>query len=227
MLQEIVSNVFTFSGLMVGRVYLITEGDGLTLIDASIPPVGNRILSQLEASGHHLNDVKRILLTHAHPDHTGSIVDIVKATGAKLIVPEGEQAVVNGKIPIPRAPTSFKPPETTLTGMKVDQTLADGQVLENVLGGLQAIHTPGHAPGHMAYWQPERRILFCGDVIFNIPTRMRLPFKMLTVDMAQDIQSIAKLVALEPEIICFGHGKPITQNATQQLRTFAKKVGAL
>ena len=225
-MEEIVPGVFTFTKLMVGRVYLLTEGDGLTLIDTSIASAGKKILAQLRDAGHELASVKRILITHAHPDHVGSVAELKKATGAQLIVPEGERAVVDGEIPVPRAPTFIKPPKTMFKDMKADQTLADGDVLADVFAGLQAVSTPGHAPGHMAYWQPERRILFCGDAIFNAPRKARLPYKILTVDMAENIRSIAKLAALEPEVICFGHGKPVTQNAAQFLKDFAKKVGA-
>ncbi len=226
MLQEIVPNVFTFTGLMVGRVYLITQGDGLTLIDASIPPAGSKILAQLKAAGHSLEDVNRILITHAHPDHVGGIVEIQKATGAKLMVPEGEVSTIQGEHPIPSAPTRFTPPETILENMTADATMADGDILEDVYDGLHCVSTPGHAPGHMAYWQPQTRVLFCGDAIFNMPIKMRLPYQFLTVDMAKNIRSIGKIAKLEPEVICFGHGKPVTQNASQMLHEFAKKVGA-
>lgn len=226
-MEEIVPHVFTFTKLRAGRAYLLTEGDGLTIIDASIASSGKAILAQLESAGHALNAVKRILITHAHPDHVGAVTTLQKATGAQLIVPDGERTVIEGEIPIPRAATFLKPPATILKGMKADQTLDDGDVLHEVLGGLQAINTPGHSPGHMAYWQPERRILFCGDVIFNIPRKMRLPFAFLTYDMAENIRSIGRLVPLEPEVICFGHGRPVTQNAAQALRDFAHRIGAI
>lgn len=225
-MQKIVSGVYTFTGLMVGRVYLLTEGDGLTLIDASIPSAGKKILAQLTAAGFSAENLRRILITHAHPDHVGAIPDIVHAARAQLIVPERERAVVDGERPIERAAGWLKPPQTVLKDMKADATLADGDVLPNVLEGLEAIHTPGHAPGHTAYWQPQRRILFCGDAIFNAPST-RLPLNMLTVDQAENIRSIAKLEALKPNVICFGHGKPITTNAAQRLTAFARKVGAI
>ena len=222
-MREIIPNVYTFTGLLVGRVYLITEGDGLSIIDAGIPPAAGKILSQLSAAGHAATDVKRIIITHAHPDHVGAIPELKKATGAQLIVPAGERAVFDGEQAIPRAPTLIKPPSTVFKDMKADRTLEDEEVLSEVYGGMQAVSTPGHAPGHMAYWLPEQKVLFCGDVIFNTP-RMRLPLRFLTVDMAQNIKSIARLTELEPEVICFGHGKPATQNSTLTLQAFAAKV---
>ena len=225
-MQQIIPNIYTFSGLMMGRVYLLTEGDGLTLIDASIASAGKKILAQMAEAGFSAENLKRILITHAHPDHIGSIPALVKATGAQLVVPEGERAVVDGEMPIPRASGWLRPPETVLEDMKADATVANSDVLQDVLGGLHAIHTPGHAPGHMSYWQPERGILFCGDVIFNAPS-MRLPLQMLTVDMTENIRSVARLEALKPKTICFGHGKPMIEQAAQKLTAFAKKVGAI
>jgi glyoxylase-like metal-dependent hydrolase (beta-lactamase superfamily II) len=103
--------------------------------------------------------------------------------------------------------------------------VADQEMMPEVLGGLQVIMAPGHAPGHTAYWQPERRILFCGDAIFNAPN-LRLPFAMLTVDMAENIRSVGKLAGLEPEVVCFGHGQPMTNNTAVRIRGFAQKVGS-
>ncbi len=103
--------------------------------------------------------------------------------------------------------------------------MEDGEIIEGVLGGLTAVSTPGHAPGHLSFWQAERRILFTGDVIFNWP-RLRLPFAMLTVDMAENIRSVGKVAALEPAVACFGHGKPILENTTEVIKGLAQKVGA-
>jgi glyoxylase-like metal-dependent hydrolase (beta-lactamase superfamily II) len=106
----------------------------------------------------------------------------------------------------------------------VDRALSGGETLE-IMGGLQAVFTPGHAPGHLAFWQPQQRLLFCGDVMFNL-TKMGLPFRLVTVDMAEDKRSIQKLAKLDPAIICFGHGNPVTENAAERLRALAQQVSA-
>ena len=145
------------------------------------------------------------------------------ATNAQIIVPKGERAAFDGEIPIPRAATTLRPPETVLEDMKADRTLRPDEVMDEVMGGLQAIFTPGHAPGHMAFWQPDRRILFCGDVLFNFPW-LRLPFRMLTVDPEQNKQSVHRLVKLKPEVVCFGHGKPMVTGTSQRLQAFANNL---
>jgi glyoxylase-like metal-dependent hydrolase (beta-lactamase superfamily II) len=214
----------------VGRVYVIEDSDGLTIIDASVPGQTNRILAQVKELGHEPQAVKRLLLTHAHPDHVGSLPELKAATGAQLITHALERPVVEGKMAIPRVPPEklglikFRPPNTILKPTPVDRELQGGETLD-IMGGLQAVFTPGHAPGHLSFWQPQKRVLIAGDVIFNM-FGLGLPFAFLTVDMAEDKRSIRKLVDLKPAIICFGHGDPVTENTPERLQAFAQKVGA-
>jgi glyoxylase-like metal-dependent hydrolase (beta-lactamase superfamily II) len=224
-MQQIIPGLYTFTGLMAGRAYAIEDADGLTLIDTSITPAGPKILQQLAAAGHQPNAVKRILITHAHPDHVGSLPFLQEKTGAQVRASALEAEVIEGKKAIPRRPSNPRPPQTQYPGSPVDRLLADGDVLAEVMGGLQAVFTPGHAPGHLAFWQPDKKVLFCGDTIFRIPFNMRLPYAMLTVDMAENIRAIGRLASLNPDIICFGHGKPLQENSANLLRQFAQKVG--
>ncbi|MBZ0319874.1 MAG: MBL fold metallo-hydrolase [Anaerolineae bacterium] len=224
-MQPISENVYTFTGLPAGRVYCLVDSDGLTLIDASVPPAGKRILKQIMAKGYQPKDVKRILITHAHPDHVGALSYLRDVTGAAIWASAAEKPVIQGEMPIPRRKAGIRPPNTTLKPVPVDRELSDGETLPEILGGLQVIATPGHAPGHISFRHPEKRILFTGDVIFNIPRRMRLPYAFLTVDMDENRRSVTKIAALEPKIMCFGHGRPITENATEQLRIFSQKYG--
>lgn len=230
-MQQIAPNIYTFSRLIVGRVYLIEEEAGLTIIDASISNAISQILHQVVAKGHKLNEVKRVLLTHAHPDHYGSLHMLQKATQAEVWTSAAEKEVVEKQIPIPQPPLEslsfigkrLRPPETFIPKpATVNRVLNDGEVLPEILGGLQVVATPGHAPGHLAFWHPERKILFCGDVLFNWPN-LRLPFAPLTVDMTENKRSIAKIAALEPEIVCFGHGRPLVKNAAARLKGLAKR----
>jgi glyoxylase-like metal-dependent hydrolase (beta-lactamase superfamily II) len=107
----------------------------------------------------------------------------------------------------------------------VDREVQDGETLPEVLGGLTVVATPGHAPGHLAFWQPALRLLFCGDVIFRLPN-LRLPYSFFTVDMEENKRSIRRVAALEPAIVCFGHGRPLRQNTAAAIHAFAQKVGA-
>lgn len=229
-MQTIIPNVHTITGLMVGRVYLIEDPDGLTLIDTSIAPSGGKILDQIRAMGRQPSDVKRILITHAHPDHIGSLPELKAATGAQVIASAVERPVIEGQIPIPRvtpekavgiARLGLRPPSTTVKPTPVDRVVGDGDILTEVLGGLQVIATPGHAPGHIAFWQPEKRLIFLGDVLMRFGNWIRLPISSLTCDMEEDIRSLKKVADLNPAIVCFGHGVPLTENAAQVLHRLA------
>jgi glyoxylase-like metal-dependent hydrolase (beta-lactamase superfamily II) len=223
-MKEIVPGVYTFEGLMAGRVYLLEGDEGLTLIDTSIGNAGSKILGQLEKAGHKAGDVKQILITHAHPDHVGSLKQLKAAMGAVVVASELEKPVIEGEMAVPRPAGGLRPPSTTFERVEVDRVVRDGEMIEGVLGGLTAVWTPGHAPGHLSFWQPERRILFTGDVIFNWPS-LRLPFAMLTVDMAENIRSVGKVAALDAAVACFGHGNPIVTNTAEAIRGLARKVG--
>jgi glyoxylase-like metal-dependent hydrolase (beta-lactamase superfamily II) len=223
-MKQIVAGLHYVTGLMVGRVYVIEDPDGLTVIDAGISSAPRKIVRQIEALGRRAKDVKRILITHAHPDHVGGLHELQQLTGAQVIASKVEQPVVEGRQAITRRPKGLRPPNTMVKGTPVDRAVEDGDRID-VFGGLQVVFTPGHSPGHIAFWQPDRRILFCGDVIFRAPTpSLRLPFAMLTVDMHENIRSVKRLAELDAAIVCFGHGDPLTENTAQHVRDFARKV---
>lgn len=229
-MRAIVPGLFMFTGLPVGRVYLVVDGDELTLIDTSIAAAGKRILAQLQTAGYALNQVRHILVTHAHPDHVGSLPALRQATGAQVLASARERPVIEGIEPIATPPREdlrglarlVRPAPMRLPATPVDRVIGEGDLLP-VFGGLQVLATPGHAPGHLAFWQPERRVLFCGDTIFRLPN-LRLPFSFFTADMAANRRSIARLATLAPDVICFGHGSPLLRNSAARLRDFARRV---
>lgn len=229
-MQLIVPGLYFVTGLPAGRVYVIEDPDGLTLIDASLPPAVGPILTQVQGLGRAARDVKRILITHGHPDHVGDLARLKRATGAQIAASAIDQPVIEGRAPIARppleklrGPLKFRLPRTVLPAAAVDLPLQGGETLP-VFGGLQVIPAPGHSPGHVAYWQPERRVLFCGDVLFNAP-RLSLPPGFLTADMDENRRSARKLVDLQPAVVCFGHGRPLTADAAGVLRAFAARSG--
>ena len=233
-MNEIIPNFYGLPGMLVGRVYVIKDADGLTLIDTAVPPAGKRIIKAIQAAGYQASDIKRVMLTHAHPDHFGGLRAVVEATGAEVWASAAEADVLEGRIAVPRAnrgelrginrllvppDTRFKPP------VKVSRILNDGEVLP-VLDGLTVVATPGHAPGHVSFWHPAKKLLITGDVVFHLFGRLTLPLAFFTVDMALDKQQIRKLANLGAEVGCFGHGNPIRTDASAEPKAFADRVGA-
>ncbi len=93
-----------------------------------------------------------------------------------------------------------------------------------MIGGLQVISTPGHAPDHIAFWQPDSRALFAGDTMMHLFWSLCKPLRGFTVDMRQNMQSVRKLAMLkpEPQIILCGHGTPVNERAIAMLNRLAR-----
>lgn len=233
-MRPILPGVYAFSGMLVGRVYLIEGPDGLTIIDAGVALAADRILHQLAAAGHAPGEVRRILITHAHFDHIGGLPRLKALTGAEVIASAIERPYVEGRAALPTpAPNQLGLPDrlmlrlgsgTTAPATPVDRTCEDGDTVSEALGGLRAILTPGHTPGHTAYWAPEPGVLFCGDAMMRTPG-LRLPFAAFTGDMAAARRAISRLAGLSPAVVCFGHGAPLTRYTAATLRAFARRVG--
>lgn len=174
-MKEIVPNVYAFTGLVVGRAYLVEDTDRLTMVDSGLSLAASKIIDQTEGAGYEASDVKRILITHAHPDHVGGLPRLRELTGAQVIASGIERPVIEGEAPVrqvlPEKTFSLlqkvRPLQTTLEGTPVDREVYGGETLPEVMDGLRVISTPGHSPGHLSFWQPERRLVFCGDVIVS------------------------------------------------------------
>jgi glyoxylase-like metal-dependent hydrolase (beta-lactamase superfamily II) len=235
-MQRITDGIYSVQGLRVGRVYVIEGRDGLTLIDASLPRCRSIIERQLQPSGFRLDDVKHILITHAHPDHIGSLSELQQATGAQTYSHRRDAPVIRGEQPYPLPSPETVPLIHRLIGVgsstlptpppaRVDHELEGGETLDSVRPGLQVIALPGHTPGQVGYWLPDQRLLFCGDVLMHMLGRLRPPFLHVTVDMAEEKRSIRKVADMDVSILCLGHGDPYIGNAASIIRDFAQRLG--
>ena len=185
------------------NVYLARD----VLIDAGGRFDAKRILNALKG-----RRVTAHALTHAHFDHFGGSRAVCQALGLPLWCGSGEQtAVETGNLSqiLPKSKGILARIHEALggPGHPVDRGLKEG----DQVGGFTVVDAPGHTPGHLAYWRGEDRILILGDVLFNrnplsLRTGLQEPFAWATFDTKENRASARKLAALEPEVICFGHG---------------------
>jgi glyoxylase-like metal-dependent hydrolase (beta-lactamase superfamily II) len=130
--------------------------------------------------------VRWVILTHTHPDHAPGTARLVKATGAEVLA------------------FSKRDPEVT-----PDRSIGDGAVIQGSEWGLEAIHTPGHAPNHLCFFLEEERVLFTGDHILEGTTTVVSPQR--GGDMAEYVKSLERLRKLRISRICPGHGDVIEE----------------
>ena len=95
-------------------------------------------------------------------------------------------------------------------GRPVERQLREG----DEVAGFTVLDVPGHSPGHVAYWRESDRTLIAGDVVNNMNVitgipGLHEPRVEFTTDPALNRQSARRLAALEPALVCFGHGPPL------------------
>ncbi len=99
----------------------------------------------------------------------------------------------------------------------MDHTLEDG----DTVGPVRVLHTPGHTPGHLAFWWPERQILFAGDAIATYPV-FEAGWPVFTLNPTQHRASLYRMAELDAEVVAVGHGEPITAGAAEHLRSLVE-----
>ncbi|NBB17096.1 subclass B3 metallo-beta-lactamase [Caulobacter sp. SLTY] len=123
--------------------WLITSPKGHILIDGGMPQNAALVEANIKALGFKLSDVDLILNSHAHFDHSGALAALKKSTGAVVIASAGDKwALENGKYPGSEDVAAYAFPS-----VKVDKTVADGEVLTVGGNSLKAVLTPGHSKG--------------------------------------------------------------------------------
>ncbi len=231
--EEIVSGVYGI-GMAMGYVnaFLLIGEDGLVLVDSGLAGRLDTILGAVAGTGRQPADLKHVLITHHHVDHIGSLADLKEATGAKCYVHPADSPIVRGEEPQPGpnpesllgklAGPLLSRVSTPAPPVAVDAEVEDGEELP-LAGGIKAVHTPGHTPGHLSFLLPSKKLLFVGDAAANM-LRLGLPLGMFTADRRQAKESVAKLAALEFDVACFGHGRVLKGEANFRFRRLAEKL---
>ncbi|OCK61529.1 subclass B3 metallo-beta-lactamase [Bradyrhizobium sp. LMTR 3] len=123
--------------------YLITSPQGHILVDTVMPESTAQIKANIEKLGFKITDVKYLLNTHAHIDHTGGLAEMKQASGGQMVAGEADKPLLEGGYyPGAREDTSLAFPP-----VKVDRTVREGDTVKIGDVTLTARETPGHSPG--------------------------------------------------------------------------------
>ncbi len=195
--------------LGVMNSYLVEEEDGLTAVDTGMGGSAGAILAAAQVIG---KPIRRVLLTHAHMDHAGSLDALMAHLPNAEFLCSGQTArFLAGDMRLEVGQAQRK-----LSGSfvrcksKPARLLADG----DQVGSLQVITTPGHAPDHLAFLDSRDGTLYAGDAFqtqggLAVSGDMRWLFPLpawATWYKAAALESARKLAALNPSRLVVGHG---------------------
>ena len=238
-MQEIVPDLWDVGELASAvpvHVYLWCWAQGVTIIDTGTPGSADTILAAVGKLGLQPSDVKRIIITHADVDHTGSLKALKRATGAQVICHTVEKEFLEhperrktAKTPLglllrPVFALARLHPNYRAAPLAPDRTHVDGDKLPE---GFTIIHTPGHTPGHISLLHPEKRFLIAGDAVHNRGGKLGAPPPLFTPDMENahgSIWKLAKKYGNDIDTIVCGHGDPIVSGGGARLQRLVETI---
>jgi glyoxylase-like metal-dependent hydrolase (beta-lactamase superfamily II) len=216
------------------NVYFLEDGDGVVQFEA-----GTKAMTKpVRAGGQQLGGLKRVVLGHAHPDHRGTAPALgapVHCHPDEVEYAEAEEALWPyldlSQLPVPARwiyPLLLR--RWDGGAVKIDGTVSEG----DEVAGFRVVDFPGHAPGQIGLWRESDRVALVGDVVYLIDsTRLgqHLPEGEASVphpawgwDHAKAKDSVRKLAALEPKLVCAGHAGPLRgENLREALERAAEK----
>lgn len=218
-------------GNVQGAVYLIaSEGEALLIDSGNRVPgtdvsMGPAIVEKLERDG---VDLKYLLITHFHYDHTGNAAEIKERYGPEVLAHALDRPVIEDPLILARPENAERfgvTPQELLEDFNlapgeslglsdpavidrfwnfpvaVDREVVDGDVLRVGALELQVVHLPGHSPGQVGIWNPATRSLYCADIVHH-PS----PLSPYPIGNATDhIATIERCIAFEAEYLWEGH----------------------
>jgi glyoxylase-like metal-dependent hydrolase (beta-lactamase superfamily II) len=217
------------------NVYLLEESGEITVIDAGGPGHWNELLRELAATGRSLDDVRALVLTHAHVDHVGFAERLRAQRRVPVRVHELDAALARGERKAQGQVTGRVRPLPLLrfmayalrhgmlrpaTAIAEVSTFGDGATVD-VPGGPRVILVPGHTEGSAALHVAARDAMFVGDALatYNVVSGAREPqLAPFGSDLPRARESLRLLESMEARFVLPGHGQPWTAGLPEAAR---------
>jgi glyoxylase-like metal-dependent hydrolase (beta-lactamase superfamily II) len=231
------------TGFPVGPVNLyLLEGGPLTLIDTGPRSEETmRMLEQgLETHGYKISDIERLIVTHTHPDHFGLVGQIVSRSGASIWTHpynaewfnDLDNAVMRRGLFTMQVFQDAGVPSPSIEAMgrsggrmgrmfetaPTDHWLNEGDTIRMGGADWQVLHTPGHANGHISFYQPDTKQMIAGDHLIKHIS----PNPMLEApreygqprgkSLAQFVDSMQRVAHMDVSVAYSGHGEDIHEH---------------
>ncbi len=172
-----------------GPVYLLDPG-------SSLQEEQQRLFAVLDAHAADGRPLTAIVLTHHHPDHTGGVLACARRYRVPVYAHPWTAQRLRDQVPVHRE---------IQNGDQLDLGAAPDS------GGpwfLEAIHTPGHAPGHLSFYERHYRLLFVGDMVSTLSSIVIAP---PDGDLVLYLESLRRLRTYDCQLLLPAHGSPTAQ----------------
>lgn len=225
-LEKVTDGVWVLRGdLRDGMsIYFLEDADGVVQFDAGSEPMRK----EAAAAAAELGGLKRVVLGHAHADHRGTAPhqgvpvfchpdDVADAESDAALAPYMDLSQLS--VAWVRWLYPFLMRRWDGGAVKIDGTVSEGEEI----AGFRVIHFPGHARGLIGLWRERDRVALVSDVIYLADSeRLKplpegeasVPHPAWNWDHELAKQSVRRLAALDPLIVCAGHGHPLRSAST-------------
>lgn len=207
------------------NAYLVDDGGTLTLVDTGMPWHGRRVTLSIDDTGHSLQDVERVLVTHYDLDHVGGLGRLhgldatvyVGAADAPFLTGTAKPPLSNRKGLLQR----LMGPLASAPDLPVE-TVADGDTVES----FTAYHTPGHTPGHTAFVSESLGVAFLGDLVRESGGELAASPWFISYDSGQVHESVRDLAERAPgfDVAAMGHGVPFRSRGSEVFAALADEL---
>jgi glyoxylase-like metal-dependent hydrolase (beta-lactamase superfamily II) len=193
----------------------VETSKGILLVDTGFPGLTDQVESNLADAGFDWNDVAGVVLTHQDGDHAGSLAAVVDRTDAVVYAHGRCAPYVDGREKPIKSPEGERYPPTD-----VDVELVDRVTFHTVAGPMKVVFTPGHAPGHVSLYFPDRELLLAGDALTADETGLQGPNEQYTLEMDEALDSVRGLADREiHRTLCYHGG--VVEEGTDRIAELA------
>jgi len=183
------------------EVYILECEGVLILVDVGFTPLCHEnIQKELDSMGAKWDDIKMIIITHAHGDHINNLAQVLELTDAEVVIGDGDEDVLE-----------------TRTGVRPEIILGQGDVI-GACGNIEIIHVPGHSPGNLCLYMHRHKAIIAGDTIFgDSDGTLEAPPEKYCTDVDMAAKNLSILAQYDFDALLLSHGKNTYKGAKEKV----------